>query len=284
MTLPNSIEDTNEGVIREQIRAMLRTLEPQWGGSRTDPLSALIEVWAAREYGNRERANVRMRRNMLPYATGLDLDVIGEMLTVARRPDETDASYRVRLSDQFAANSPAVGNLSWYRSNVMDAFVQVFDVNVIIESNKDTSVYVLAHATERDDTEGIPNDVLLAAIQELLDRPDKKAVTDTIIVSAPANLFKFNIVATVGLDGVREEDAKNLLEDELKDFNEDAFRLGRTWHYSEIVARMHNVIGVTSVSLGSGTSPDAQTVTNAQAIGTKPVSYTHLTLPTILLV
>ena len=87
---------------------MLRVLEPQWGGSRTDPLSALIETWAAREYGNRQRVNVRMRRNMLPYATELDLDIIGVLLTVARRPDETDASYRVRLSDQFAANSPAV--------------------------------------------------------------------------------------------------------------------------------------------------------------------------------
>ena len=137
-----------------------------------DPLSILIGVFAAREYGNRERVNIRMRRNMLPYATELDLDVIGEMLTVERRPDETDASYRVRLADQFAANSPAVGNLSWYRSNIMDAFVQVFDVNVIIEPNKDTSVYVLAHATERDDTEGIPNDVLLAAIQALLDQPN----------------------------------------------------------------------------------------------------------------
>ena len=237
----------------------------------------LIGVFAAREYGNRERVNIRMRRNMLPYATDRDLDVIGEMLTVERRPDETDASYRVRLADQFAANSPAVGNLSWYRSNVMDAFVQVFDVNVLIEPNKDTSVYVLAHATERDDTEGIPNDVLLAAIQELLDRPDKKAVTDTIIVSAPANLFTFNIVASVGLAGVSEEDALQSLDAALKDFSEEAFRLGRTWHYSEIVARMHSVSGVTSVVLETGTSPDAQTVTNAQALqlGTTKFTFTR---------
>ena len=276
MTLPNSIEDIDEAVIRELCRALLRTLEPQWGGSRTDPLSALLEVWAAREYGNRQRVNVRMRRNMLPYATDLDLDVIGQMLTVSRRPDETDASYRTRLSDQFAANSPAVGNLSWYRSNVMDAFVQVFDVNVIIESNKDTSVYVLAHATERDDTEGVPNAVLIAAIQELLDRPDKKAVTDTILVNPPAQIFPFNIVATVGLAGISEEEALQSLDDELKAFNEEAFRLGRTWHYSEIVARMHNVSGVTSVSLNSGTSADAQTLTNAQAIELGTTKYTFV--------
>ena len=266
MTLPNSIEDISEGVIREETRAMLRELEPQWGGSRTDPLSILIGVFATREAGNRQRVNIRMRRNMLPYATDLDLDVIGQMLTVERRPDETDASYRVRLADQFAANSPAVGNLSWYRSNVMDAFVQVFDVNVIIETNKDTSVYVLAHATERTDTEGVPNATLIAAIQALLDRPDKKAVTDTINVNPPAQIFPFNIVATVGLAGIREEDALAALEDELKTFNEDAFRLGRTWHYSEIVARMHNVAGVTSVSLETGTSADAQVLTNAQAL------------------
>lgn len=266
MTLPNSIEDISEGLIRERMRALLQELQPQWGGSRTDPLSVLLEVWAAREYGNRQRVNVRMRRNMLPYATELDLDVIGEMLTVARRPDETDASYRVRLSDQFAANSPAVGNLSWYRSNIMDAFVQVFDVNVIIETNKDTSVYVLAHATEQTDTEGVPNATLIAAIQELLDRPDKKAVTDTINVNPPAQIFPFNIVATVRLSGVSDEDALAALESELKDFNEGAFRLGRTWYHSELVAVMHNVAGVGRVEFGAGTSADAQVLTNAQAL------------------
>ena len=276
MTLPNSIEDVSEGVIREESRALLQQLQPQWGGSRTDPLSILIGVFATREYGNRERVNIRMRRNMLPYATDGDLDIIGQMLTVERRPDETDASYRVRLADQFAANSPAVGNLSWYRSNVMDAFVQVFDVNVIIETNKDTSVYVLAHATERTDTEGVPNATLIAAIQALLDQPDKKAVTDTINVNPPAQIFPFNIVATVGLQGISDEDALTALEAELKAFNEEAFRLGRTWYHSEIAARMHNVGGVTNVEFASGTSADAQVLTNAQALELGTTKFTFV--------
>ncbi|MDA0308927.1 MAG: baseplate J/gp47 family protein, partial [Proteobacteria bacterium] len=151
-------------------------------GIESDPINKLLEAFAFRELGIRQRVNDAARSVMLPYATGTDLDNLaafyGLIRQVVQEADleanppiaeilEEDARFRLRVALSLEAATTA-GPVGSYISHSLNADPRVKDVSVESPNPGEVVVTILS-------TEGMGE-----ASQDLLDTVEA-ALTDEFV-------------------------------------------------------------------------------------------------------
>ena len=263
MRLPESIEEVSLEDIRAAITLAVRQAEPRLTIDEGSPVYHIIDILSTREMLLREYFNVRVRRNLIRYATGQDLDEIGLLLNLPRNTQETDVSYRGRLEVAYAVASPVAETA--FLANAQAAVPTVFDANYLVSDIKDTAVYVLSDENQGG-VQGMPSDATREAVLAYLNNPARHLITDTLSCPVPT-LVEFEVRARVSVSaGFILSNIQTPIRDALRAYSrQTASRLGRPWFQSEIVAAIQAQPGVRGVTLVTGTTADQPNVPNNTA-------------------
>ncbi len=206
--LPTVIEDVKYETIFNEMVAAFRLESPEYVNLlESDPIMKLIGTHAYRELLLRQRINDAARANMLPFATGSDLDMLGAFYEVKRNilisedltvspivleVMESDGSYRERIRDRLRGWSTAGGEYHykfWARKDI----AEVFDVAVSSPTGGKVKISVMSTVGD-----ALPSDELLAEVQAQVERPDVVMLTDTVEVVKPTQV-PLDVVAVITL-------------------------------------------------------------------------------------
>lgn len=138
----------------------------------SEPMVKLLEESAYREMLLRARINDAARANLIIYATGLDLDHIGELFGLPRLASEPDARYRDRLLLRIAAMA-GNGTREHYVLVALTASLAVRSAEVIQPAAGRVDVVLWLH-------EGADGPAVLAACWAAFDAPGAKMLGVTL--------------------------------------------------------------------------------------------------------
>lgn len=262
---PDVVEELDYETILAERKATLISLYPteeQAAIARTlalesEPLVKLLEENAYREVMWRQRVNEAARANMLAYATGNDLDVLGGNFNVSRlviSPDdntvippiaavmESDSNFRLRIQQALEGLSVA-GSTGAYEFHGRSADGRVADISVISPEPAFVTVSVLSR-----EGNGQASGDVLAAVYKALNDEDVRPVADRVTVQS-AEIVEYQISATLYLyPGPESEPVRAAAEAKLRTYISAQHRLGRDIRKSAIYAALH-VEGVQRVEL-----------------------------------
>lgn len=263
MAYPESIEQVSLDDLQAAYTRQMRAAFPGWSQSPDDPLTQDLRVQAERERLLRMLVNRRILRNLAPWATGGDLDLIGQLFATPRRAGEMDDTYRARVQTAYAVATP-IGSDAWYRGNALAVDARIFDVGIIVDpTTKAIAVYLLSRENDGG-TAGQPSAALNAQVQAALNAPDKKHITDVITVSAPTiAAFTANLTLTkAGSDAI----PRGAVAQAVDDYNGGYFRLGQPHYQSRITAWLINRIPeIAAVQWDAGSTADQGSVAESHA-------------------
>ncbi|MDH0894691.1 MULTISPECIES: baseplate J/gp47 family protein [unclassified Pseudomonas] len=138
----------------------------------SEPLTKLLQESAYRELLLRARINDAARANLIIYATGLDLDHIGELFGLPRLAGEQDPRYRERLLLRIAAMA-GNGTREHYVLVALSASLAVRSAEVIQPAAGRVDVVLWLH-------EGADGPATLAACWAAFDAPGAKMLGVTL--------------------------------------------------------------------------------------------------------
>lgn len=200
------------------------------------------EVIAAADLAVRQRINESYRANLLPYAIGGDIDILGSFYDVDRLSGETDKAYKERIILAIRGRSPG-GTVPRYQYIARSASVKVASA-VIYRDGLTPTIYVSIFST---DNGGQADQSLLDTVDAALQADDKRLVNDTIVVN-PAVRRTINVEANVWLLPESSNSVLDTMEASIKSINDDNGRLGfdftKAWAISKLM-----VEGVQNVAL-----------------------------------
>tara|TARA_Y100000031_G_scaffold127816_1_gene145703 strand:- start:167 stop:1078 length:912 start_codon:yes stop_codon:yes gene_type:complete len=254
---PTVIEEPNYDTILAEMREQFHTLAPEYAElTEADPINKVLETYAYRELYLRQRVNSAVQANMLPFASGADLDMLGAFYNVQRNvvqeenldayppiPEilETDESFRTRIRDRIQGWSTAGGEYH-YRFWAREGIGDVADVKVFSPEGGKVNIAVLSVSGD-----GVPTDELIAEVNAQVSRSDVRMLTDTVEV-LKAEKVEVDVDATVTL----RTDTPQRVYDELVANFETSFKtlrkLGRDVTRSWLLSQLF-VDGVYSVTL-----------------------------------
>lgn len=147
------------------------------GHLETDPVRINLETASYSETLVRARINDAVRRTLLAFAKGSDLDHLGAAHGVLRMADEDDERFARRIVlKNMDRNS--VGSEAHYMRVAFDAHVRVRDV-VVYTVGRDPTIRVAILAAGND---GVADAPLLAAVDAAVQAPANRMVNDSIVV------------------------------------------------------------------------------------------------------
>ncbi len=205
---PDVVETLEFENILSEIVTDLRGRNPELNqlfdsGIESDPVNKLLEAFAFRELGIRQRVNDAARSVMLPYALGSDLDNLAAFYGLTRQviqeedleanppiPEilEDDARFRSRVAVSLEAATTA-GPVGSYISHSLNADPRVKDVAV--ESPVPGEVVVTILSTEGM---GTASQELLDIVEAALTDEDVRPLTDLVIVQT-AQIVTYDVEA-----------------------------------------------------------------------------------------
>lgn len=190
--IPDAVEVLDYETIVQQMRDVVVERFPAIAGVidlESEPVRALIEVYAYRELLLRARVNDGARANMLAYATGTNLDNLAAFYGFARAVGETDDDFRARIAlapEAFAAAGPA-GAYRFFAKSADP--VAIKDVSVDTPSRGQVLVTILGATGD-----GMVTDALRAKVFAVLDAETVRPLTDVVSVRAP-RIVRYRIEA-----------------------------------------------------------------------------------------
>lgn len=247
-------EPTHEGILKEML-ADLRGRNPDLDLSYADPAYGVLEVAAYRELLLRKDQNDRIRRLLLAYAAGSDLDHIGvtyhntERHVIEEPEDEDeepvyegDDEYRRRLllaPDGYATAGPRRA----YIYHALDADGDVLDADARSEVPGQVDVVVLSRQEP-----GEASDDLIGKVEGALNAEEVRPLTDTVEVRSAA-IKAYEVVAELEIRSGPDPDVvRERARDAVRDYVERARRLGEDVLRDKVVAQLY-VEGVDRVHL-----------------------------------
>lgn len=263
---PTVIEALDYETVFTEIRADLIASAPHLAPAlnlESDDLTKMLQVFAYRELGLRQRINDAARACMLPYATGADLENLAALFNVARAtitpaddstipptPAVMENDDRLRHRAQLALEGfSAAGPTAAYEFWALTASAQVADVAV--DSPQPGVVRVAVLATDGDGTP--PADVLTTVTQAVNDRY-VRPLCDTVQVQA-AGVVPVTVNATLTLfPGPDSATVLATARARVLDYINATRRIGRDVTISGLHAALHISGAVQRVDL---TSPAA---------------------------
>lgn len=268
---PDVVETLAFEVILSEIVADLKTRNPELSalfdsGIESDPVNKLLEAFAFRELGIRQRVNDAARSVMLPYATGTDLDNLaafyGLLRQVIQEEDleanppvpqilEDDTRFRLRVAVSLEAATTA-GPAGSYISHSLNADPRVKDVSV--ESPNPGEVVVTILSTEGM---GTASQELLDIVEAALTAEFVRPLTDLVIVQS-AQIITYDVQAIIHVfDGPDSQVVKDFAIANTQSYVAEQHKIDRNIALSGLYAAMH-VAGVRRVEL---ITPTEQLVT-----------------------
>lgn len=158
-----------------------------------DPAVIQLEVSAYDETLLRQRINEAARANLLYFASGSDLDHLGDFHGVERIFGESDERYRTRIRLNRRGNSTG-GTEPRYRYFALTADLRVKDV-VVYRNGRSPLIHV---AIFGDRPDGSADPELIAKVTAALNDPTVKMTNDTIEISSAVRIT-VNIAADIWL-------------------------------------------------------------------------------------
>lgn len=141
-----------------------------------DPARILMEVLAYVDINLRQRINEAVRANLLPYATGGDLDILAQFYDVSRLYQEADDNLRRRVVLAIQGRSTG-GTAPRYRFVALSADPLVADA-VVYTEGRDPTVRVAVFSAEA----GVASPSLLSKVNAALQNEGVRMVNDVIVV------------------------------------------------------------------------------------------------------
>lgn len=233
----------------------------------SDPVVKVIELFAWRELGLRQRVNDAARAVMVAYAQGADLDALGALFEIERAivtpadPDagtaavlETDDAFRRRMvlaPEGFSVAGPTGA----YIFHALSASAEISDATAISPDPGEVLVTVLG--AEGD---GVVGSDVLDLVSERLNADDVRPITDAVTVQA-ATRIDYAIDATLTYRaGAGKPVALAAAQAALADYRDRSRRLGRSVTRAGITAALF-VEGIQNVEVASPAAdvePDAE--------------------------
>lgn len=203
--------------------------------------SLLVDLIAYRETLIRAAINDTARQNLVRFARAPMLDYLGELVGVARLPDEDDERLRARIleaPESFSVSGPRLA----YRHHAMSAHASIVDVAV---TSPEPGVVRLHPLTQT----GLPSAEIKALVLAKASAEDVRPLCDTVEVADPIDMpFAVDARLTV----LQSYDAETVRLAALAAVTarcaEIASRLGRDVARSALIAALH-IDGVASVNL-----------------------------------
>ncbi|CAM3692312.1 Baseplate J-like protein [Vibrio aerogenes CECT 7868] len=197
---PDIIEQLDAEQLIEARRQKLIELNPDYQdvlALESEPLNINIEAEAYREALLRLRINESVKANLLAFATGGDLDHLGDFYGLPRADGEDDESYRQRIRERTKASSTA-GSIAHYRSRAIEAApLAIRDVRIDSPEGGLVRVSVLVrHGFDLDET--------LAKVEQAVNSDEVRVLTDTVNVVS-AETIQVPVAATIVLQNTTPE-------------------------------------------------------------------------------
>lgn len=226
-----------------------------------DPAKILLQVVAYFDVNLRQRINAAVQSNLLAYAYGGDLDILGQFYDTPRLFGETDDFYRLRIIRSIRGRSPG-GTAPRYESVAMAADPRVANA-VVYTIGKSPVIYIAVFSKEAG---GVADSAMLAAVTAAVNDPAVRLVNDTIVV-LPAVRRVVNVVADVWLLPQSSDTLIVPMEAALRAAWDRDDGLGRDLTRSYIGARMM-LDGVQEIDVTSPAISALADFNEALAIGT----------------
>ena len=185
------------------LKAYLQAGLPDWNADPDDLLSRSIPLMVEWNRLQSESAHQQIRRALLPYAEGDDLDVLGVGPPfVPRLPSEADDDYRPRIANSRLGLN--IGSLISVAGFAREGLTTIVDVLPVIALNRqDISVWALKASTTQLTT---------AERTQLLDYlrdEDEGRLIAGVQVTAPApTIVPYTISVSIRHDASRENTAQ----------------------------------------------------------------------------
>ena len=237
-------EDVRQRIIQDVNERLQGTDAEGLIDLESEPIVKLSEAFAYREILLRQRVNDAAKGVLLATARGTDLDHLGALLNVERKPGEDDERFRVRI--QLVHESfTAAGTAGAYEWHVLDASNEVFDVGTFREAPGRVKITVLGK-------DGKLSKEALTAIRDRVKSDDVAPLTDTVTVSE-ARLCNVDVDADLYL--FLDPDADTVLSDAragVEDYAVRVCKIGFDMTTSGLISALH-VEGVQHVRLNTPT-------------------------------
>ncbi|MCY7295105.1 baseplate J/gp47 family protein [Alteromonas sp. a30] len=206
----------------------------------SDPIVQLFQVEAYQQLLNRQRINDVALANLLGFATGDDLDQLGDFYGLRRASGESDGGYRLRIRQENIASSTA-GGAAHYRSRAIAVDpLAIRDVAVDSPEQGQVRVSVLVR-------DGFDIQDTVAKVREKVTAEDVRVIGHEVLV-LPAEAIAVDVEADIHL----LSDTPQVIFDELQNSLISAWKsaAGLGWDLSRswLDSRLH-LSGVHSVEL-----------------------------------
>lgn len=238
---PNVVEPLDYEAILAAHRADLLARHPAAASVialESEPLAKLVEAHAYRELLYRQRVNDAARARLLAFATGGDLDHLGELYGAPRLPGEPDERYRDRLRLVIRALA-GNGTREAYEARAMAATLDVRAARAIQPAPGSVLVLVWPRA-------GADGAATLAAVTAALEHESAR-VMGVILSVALARPRAIDVRAVVLREPGAPVDLAARLAAALPGQIDEWAALGRSVPRSWLTARLH-VPGVAAIT------------------------------------
>lgn len=282
---PPVVEPLDFETIVQEMVDDLQARAPEFSALvESDPAMKLIQVFAYRELGLRNRVNMAARAVTLALAVGADLDHLAARYGVTRLvvtpadPDaipptpavmESDVDFRQRIPLSLEGYTSA-GSEGAYVFHALTASGQVKDVAAVSPDPGEVTVYVLSR-----DGNGAAEPALIDKVNAALNDQHVRPMTDHVTVLT-ASIVDYEIEAVLHiLPGPDAEVVEAAARAAVEDFARAQHRMGCDINLSGIYAALHQP-GVHRVEL-TGPTADLE-VTEGEAAFCTDIILSHVVL------
>ncbi|WP_455475337.1 baseplate assembly protein [Bartonella sp. B17] len=229
---PSVIQELSYEEIRADAITRLKRLQPDYIALESDPAIKVIEALCYREFLLRTRINNAARANLLSYASGTDLDHLGDWHGVKRLDNEEDERYRTRIR-LFRQGSSSGGTSPRYRFHALSASNRVRDA-IAYRRGKSPIVHI---AIFGDNVDGSADKALLDLVSSYLNAPNIIMTNDVLHVHS-AVCETVNIIANVYLTPETNPEILKLMEQNLRKEWSNIQGLGRNLTLSFWISKL----------------------------------------------
>ncbi|MCF6221636.1 MAG: baseplate J/gp47 family protein [Robiginitomaculum sp.] len=231
----------------------------------SEPLTALLQAWAYREYIFRQYINNSLKAGMLAFSTGTNLDHLAALVPLQRLDGETDDDFRQRIQLAPEGFSTA-GPVGAYEFHAQSVSGKILDIYV------DTPTPGVVHVYVMEDIAAAPISAqLILDVGAALNQDEIRPLTDQVTV-LPAEIVNYDVTAALTLGA--GQDAISILasaEASLTAYVQNRRKFGQNISRSGLLAALH-VGGVENVDLTAPSNGVALTQTQVALAGTLTVT------------
>jgi len=243
---PQVIEELSfEEILASMINDLIARAPEFTAYLESDPLIKLMEVAAYRELLLRQRINQAAKANLLAFATGSDLENLGILYGIERKPGESDDDLRNRIRLKIVGWSSS-GSREAYRFHAINADTRVHDARADSPIPGLVRISILSKKNG-----GVVSEDLLNAVKAHIMRDDIRMLTDTVEIIA-CRIVPVDVVARLKLMSATPTEILETIKNDFRRKFAEVAQMGERISTAWIIANLFSS-GVQDVELISPT-------------------------------